>query len=51
MNLKDVKKQAVWELELEQFEEAVEKEKQKLSQKKCLFPYRIKLINLNERKQ
>lgn len=48
MNMKDVRKQAQWELNIEQFEEAVAKEKARLRQRRSfwrrLFPYRIVIV-------
>ena len=48
MNKEDIKKQALWEFELEQFERAVQKEKEKLYAKKHFFPWRLRFINLNK---
>ena len=49
MNKNDIRKQARWELCFERFEEAVKKEKERLSKKRSLFPWRIKLINVNRK--
>lgn len=48
INIQDVKKQAEWEIYIEQFEELVEKYKVKLKSRKRLFPWRVKLVNLNK---
>jgi hypothetical protein len=50
MNLDDIKAQAQWELNLELFEKLIEEEKERLQKKRFWFPWRIKLINLNEDK-
>lgn len=47
-NRADVKRQAAWELFIEQFEQAVEAEKEKLRNRKSWFPWRLRLINVNE---
>lgn len=49
INWQDVRKQAQWELELEHFERAVAKEKERMRNRKSWFPWRIKLINVNKR--
>lgn len=45
MNTDDVKKQAEWELDIEEFEEEVKKEKAKIKNRKSwwenIFPYKI----------
>lgn len=48
MNAEDVKKQALWELEIERFEAAVAKEKERLRSRKSWLPWRIRFINVNE---
>jgi len=50
INHEDVVKQARWELSIELFEEAVrqEKERMKSRAKRSWFPWRIKLLNVNE---
>lgn len=48
MNTKDIKEQALWEIEVEQFELEVVKMKKKLQEKRVVFPWRIKLINVNK---
>lgn len=50
MNVQDVRKQAEWELAIERFEKAVEKEKARIKAKKRWFPWRFRLINLNKGK-
>ena len=50
MNIEDVKKQAQWEIDIENFEILVAKEKVRLQEKKTVFPWRIKLINVNKEK-
>jgi hypothetical protein len=47
MNIDDIKKQAQWELDIEQFELEVAKAKKKLQEKKSFFPWRVKIINVN----
>ena len=47
MNIKDIKIQAQWEIDLEIFELEVQKMKVKLREKKAWFPWRVKLININ----
>lgn len=48
----DVKKQAQWEIDLENFEKAVEQEKDRLrNPKRHWFPWRITITNLNRRKK
>ena len=44
----DVFQQAVWEVELERFEKAVEEEKKRIRAKKAWFPWRFKIINVNK---
>ena len=51
MNTKDIKEQALWEIYIEDFELLVAKEKLKLRSKKVWFPWRVKLININEVKK
>ena len=48
MNTEDIKAQALWEIQLEDFELLVRKEKARLREKREWFPWRLKLINLNE---
>ena len=50
MNIEDIKKQAQWEIDIENFEILVAKEKVRLQEKKVVFPWRIKLINVNKEK-
>lgn len=47
----DVKRQAEWELFIERFEEAVKIEKEKLRNRRHWFPWRIRIINVNEVKR
>ena len=49
INLKDVSDQARWEIYIEDFEEAVKKEKLRLRNKKYWFPWRLVILNLNKR--
>ena len=53
MNKEDVVKQARWELEIEQFEEAVKKEKERLLKEdksflKNIFKYRLKFVRIDK---
>ena len=50
MNVQDAKVQAQWELNLEEFEQEVVRQKVILREKKVIFPWRIKLVNLNKEK-
>lgn len=50
INTEDIKKQAKWEIEIETFERLVEIEKRRLLEKKSIFPWRIKLINVDKEK-
>lgn len=43
----DVIKQAQWEIALECFEQEVEKEKARIRAARAWFPWRIKLVNIN----
>lgn len=48
IEMQDVIAQAKWELAIEEFERAVEKEKDRLRNKpRHWFPWRITIINLN----
>jgi len=51
INRDDVVAQAKWELAIEMFEQAVEREKERLRNKRSWFPWRIKFININEAKR
>ncbi len=51
MNIQDIKLQAQWEIDLENFEAQVVFEKERLREKKVVFPWRIQLININKEKQ
>lgn len=51
MKLSDIKLQAEWELFIEEYEEAVAREKKDILRKrKSWFPWRVKLININKGK-
>lgn len=50
MNVQDAIEQAQWEINLENFEQLVVKQKKILREKKVAFPWRLKLINLNKEK-
>jgi hypothetical protein len=49
-NIEDIKQQAQWEVELETFENLVEVEKRRLREKKSMFPWRLKFINVDKEK-
>jgi len=49
LSIKDAIQQAQWEIELEDFEALVVQEKVRLREKKAIFPWRLKLVNLNSK--
>ena len=49
-NAEDIRKQAQWEIELETFEKLVEIEKKRLREKKSIFPWRFKIVNIDKEK-
>lgn len=50
-NQDDVTAQAKWELAIELFEAAVAREKERLRNRRHWFPWRIRIINVNEVKR
>lgn len=50
MSVQDAREQAQWEINLENFEQLVAREKVRLREKKVVFPWRLKLVNLNKEK-